>query len=72
MGVGDSRKTNIEGEGVWTVCRFKGGGGLAGKKGVFLSRGSYPNVHYDNEGVEVLVAQKWIDKVIQVVRNSTR
>ena len=27
-------------EGAWTVCRFKGGGGLARKKGrVFLTRG---------------------------------
>ena len=33
--------------GAWTVCRFKGGGGLGKKDGVvFLREGWYPNAHY--------------------------
>ena len=46
MGVGGSRKTNIEGGlpkevggGAWTVCKFKRGQGLGKKEGVVFLRG---------------------------------
>ena len=58
MGVGGSRKTNIEGGlpkkvggGAWTVCKFKRGQGLDKKEGVVFVRGVgggwYPNAHYE-------------------------
>ena len=35
--------------GAWTVCRFKGGGGLGKKEGVvFLRGGWYPNANYEH------------------------
>ena len=62
LGVGGSRKTNIEGglpkkEGLGQFVDFREGGGLGKKEGGCFWRGWYPNAHY---GYLISIARlKW-------------
>ena len=53
------------GGGAWTVCQFKGGGGLGKKEGVvFLRRGWYPSAHYVNQSNR----KRWGARLVSVIK----